>query len=72
MKLRREKGLWIVEDRGVNKIFETSYDAWTYIFLMKEIRPKAPQVPKSLYPVLSLDPTRERMVKRVVWQRIYP
>lgn len=72
MKFKRENGLWIVEDRGVNKIFETSYDAWTYIFLMKEIRPKAPQVPKSLYPVLTLDPTRERKVKRVVWQRIYP
>ena len=72
MKLRSTNGFWIVEDRGVNKIFDTSYDAWAYIFLMKEVRPKAPQVPKSLYPVLTLDPTRERTVKRIVWTRIYP
>ena len=67
MKLRREKGLWIIEDRGVNKIFDTSFDAWAYIFLMKEIRPKAPYYPKSLYPVKSLNPFPERTVKKVVY-----
>lgn len=66
MKLRLEKGFWIVEDRGVNKIFDKSRDAWTYIFLMREIRPKAPQVPKSLYPVRSLNPFPERRCKKVV------
>ncbi len=67
MKLRRENGLWIVEDRGVNKVFDTSADAWAFIFLMREIRPKAPQVAKSLYPVRSLDPRPERMKKNVVY-----
>lgn len=71
MKFRRECGKWIIEDRGVNKIFDTSADAWEYIFLMREIRPKVPQVVRSLYPVLSLDPRPERRVKRVVWERIY-
>lgn len=72
MKLRRTAGFWIVEDRGVNKIFDTSRDAWTYIFLMKEIRPKAPFYPKSDHPVRSLNPFPERKVKRVVFTRIYP
>lgn len=66
MKLRRENGLWVVEDRGVNKIFETSYEAWAYIFLMKEIHPKAPRVPQSFYPVRTLNPFPERKVKKVV------
>jgi hypothetical protein len=66
MKLKRINGFWIVEDRGVNKIFETSLDAWTYIFIMKEIRPKAPEVPKSLYPVRSLNPMPTRGCKKVV------
>ena len=72
MKLKRENGLWIVEDRGVNKISETSYDAWAYIFLMKEIRPKAPFYPRSDYPVRSLSPFPERRCKRIVYTRIYP
>lgn len=71
MKFKRENGLWIVEDRGVNKVFDTSYDAWAYIFLMKEIRPKAPSVPRSDYPVRSLNPFPERRCKKIVL-RIYP
>ena len=72
MKMRKQYGKWIVEDRGVNKVFDTSADAWGYVFLMREIRPKAPQVPRSLYPVRSLLPFPERRVKRVAWKRIYP
>lgn len=70
MKFKRENGLWIVEDRGVIKIFDTSYDAWAYIFLAKEIRPKAPYYPKSDYPVRSLNPLPERRCKKVAL-RIY-
>ena len=66
MKLKSFNGFWIIEDRGVNKIFDTSRDAWTYIFLMKEIRPKAPQVPRSIYPVRSLNPMPTRVCKKVV------
>ena len=65
MKLTSINGLWIVEDRGVNKRFDTSHDAWTYIFLMKGIRPKAPQVPRSIYPVRSLNPM-PRVRKKIV------
>lgn len=71
MKMRKQFGKWIVEDRGVNKVFDTSADAWAYVFLMREIRPKAPQVVRSLYPVKTLDPRPERSVKRVVWQRVH-
>lgn len=67
MKMRKQFGKWIVEDRGVNKVFDTSADAWGYVFLMREIRPKAPQVEKSLYPVRSLDPRPERMKKNVIY-----
>ena len=66
MKLKSINGFWIVEDRGVNKIFDTPRDAWTYIFLMKEIRPKAPQVPRSIYLVRSLNPMPTRVRKKVV------
>lgn len=67
MKMRKQFGKRIVEDRGVNKVFDTSADAWAYVFLMREIRPKAPRVEKSLYPVKSLDPRPERMRKNVVY-----
>lgn len=72
MKMRKQFGKWIVEDRGVNKVFDTSADAWAYVFLMLEIRPKAPFYPRSEYPVRSLNPFPERKVKRIVWKRIYP
>lgn len=57
MKLRTKKGKWIVEEAHKNTIFDTSYDAWAYIFLMKEIRPLPPIRPRQLYPVRSLIPT---------------
>jgi hypothetical protein len=65
MKLQKRDGKWIIEDHGRNIIFDTSYDAWQYIFLMKEIRQKAPQVPRSLYPVRHLNPYPPRGCKRV-------
>ena len=68
LKLRKQCGKWIVVDRGVNKIFDTSYDAWAYIFLMREIRPKAPFYPRSDYPVRSLNPFPERRCKKVVFR----
>ena len=65
MKLQKRNGKWIVEDHGRNIIFDTSYDAWQYIFLMKEIRPKAPEVPRSIYPVRHLNPTMIGVRKNV-------
>jgi hypothetical protein len=65
MKLQKRNGKWIIEDHGRNIIFDTSYDAWQYIFLMKEIRQKAPQVPRSLYPVRTLNPTMIGVRKNV-------
>ena len=68
IKMRTKDGLWIIEDGGKNIIFDTSYDAWVYVFLCKEIRPKAPLVQRSLYPVRSLNPVPERRLKNVVFQ----
>lgn len=65
MKLQKRNGKWIIEDHGRNIIFDTSYDAWQYIFLMKEIRQKAPEVPRSLYPVRPLNPTMIGVRKNV-------
>ena len=64
-KLRKEGGKWIVEDHGKNIIFDISHDAWQLIFILKEIRQKAPQVPRSLYPVRSLNPFPQRGCKNV-------
>lgn len=66
MKLRTENGKWIVEESYKNIIFDTAYDAWQYIFLMKEIRTLPPVAPHSLYPVRSLIPTIARGCKKVV------
>lgn len=65
LKMYTKDGIWIIEDKGVNKGFDSSYDAWAFIFLLKEIRPKAPFVERSLYPVKSLNPFPERRVKNV-------
>lgn len=67
LKMRKQFGKWIVEDRGENKIFDKSIDAWTYVFLMREIRPNPPQAPKTLYPVRSLNPYPTRGCKKVVY-----
>lgn len=56
MKLRFEGGKWIVDEGYKVSIFDTSADAWYYIFLLRELRPKAPWVPQSLYPVKHLTP----------------
>lgn len=71
MRLRfiKTQAGWIVTDNGVRKVFETAYDAWLYILLMKEIRPHRTYMPKTLYPVMSLDPFAQILgVKRYVSQ----
>ena len=67
MKLRSYEGKWIVEEPHKNVIFDTAHDAWLYIYLMKEIRPQPPLVPRSLYPVRSLIPSIARGCKKVVY-----
>ena len=67
MKMISTKQGWFIIDKGVPKFFENSRDAWMYVFLMKEIRPHATQVPQSLYPVRSLDPRPSIIKKRVVF-----
>ena len=56
MKMQKTKDGWIIIDKGVTKPFDNAHDAWQYIFLMKEIRPRPRRVPKSVYPVSFLDP----------------
>ena len=64
VKMHTKDGIWTVEDKGVNKCFESAYDAWGYILLLKEIRPRVPYI-RPLYPVKSLNPMPERRQKNV-------
>ena len=65
LKMYTNDGNWIVKDKDRLVIFGTAYDAWCYVFLLKEIRPKVEMGERSLYPVRSLNPMPERRVKNV-------
>ena len=67
MKLKKTTEGWTLTEGNEEKTFESAHDAWLYIFLMKEIRQSATRLPKTLYPVRTLDP-RPKVVKRYVWQ----
>ena len=69
MKMRTKDGKWIIEGQDRVLTFDSSYDAWMYVFLMRDIRPNPPIPPRSVYPVLTLDPTRNlTFKKKVVWE----
>ena len=69
MKMRTKDGKYIIEDQDRILIFDNSYDAWQHIFFMRIIRPNPPIPPRALYPVLTLDPTRNlTFKKKVVWE----
>lgn len=61
MKVRCCNGVWIVNDRGVDKMFYTSREAWEFVMLIKEIRGVSGRVLCSPNVVRSLVPT---MVKK--------
>ena len=72
MKMITEDNKWIIEDEGSLIIFDNSYDAWSYVFYMRIIRPNPPIPPRSLYPVLTLDPTRNlTFKKKIVWRVVH-
>jgi hypothetical protein len=65
IKMYTYKGNWVVKDGERLVPFKKSYDAWQFVYLLKEIRPKVPMGERSLYPVRSLNPIPERRVKNV-------
>jgi hypothetical protein len=65
IKMYTYKGNWVVKDGERLVPFEKAYDAWAFVMLLKEIRPKVPMGERSLYPVRSLNPIPERKVKNV-------
>ena len=65
VKMYTVNGKWIVLDKGRLIIFDSSYDAWAYVLLLKEIRPRVPFAERSLYPVKTIDPRPERRTKNV-------
>lgn len=58
------KGKWIVMDGDRLVEFDTAYDAWQLVLLLKEIRPRVPYI-RPLYPIKSLNPIPERRCKNV-------
>ena len=69
MKLYTIEKYWIVEDGNRSIIFDESMDAWRYIFLMREIRPKI-RYERELYPVRSLSPFPNMIHKKIKWRCI--
>ena len=65
IKMYTYDGNWVVKDGDRFVVFDKAYDAWMYVFLLREIRPRAPFVKRSLYPVRSLNPIPERRIKNV-------
>ena len=66
MKLRTKLGKWIIEDNNREVEFDTSIDAWCYIFIMRGIRPKV-SCSSALHPVKSLNPFPEMKQKKVIY-----
>jgi hypothetical protein len=55
-KISTANGKWIVDEGYKISEFDTAKEMWYYILLLRELRPKAPWVPQSLYPVKHLTP----------------
>ena len=56
IKIRTVKGKWYVDEGYKVTSFDTAKEMWIYIFILRELRPKAPWTPQSLYPVKHLTP----------------
>lgn len=65
LKMYTKDGIWIVEDKGVNKCFDSAWDAWALVLMLKGIRPRVPYI-RPWEVVRSLVPGPERMKKKVV------
>lgn len=67
MKMRTKDGKWIIEDDGRVNIYDNQQDAWQYVFMTRLLKPNPPIPPRSIYPVLTLDPTRSFTPKKKVY-----
>lgn len=67
LKMYTNDNKWVIVDGERVKEFDNSLDAWVYVFLMRDIRPKAPSITKSLYPVTTLNPFPSRKQKKVIF-----
>ena len=68
LKMYTSDGNWVIKDGDRFVVFDNAYDAWCYVFLLREIRPRAPFAERSLYPVRCLNPIPERRRKNVVFR----
>lgn len=64
LKMYTNDGKWVIVDGDRVVEFDTAYDAWQLVLLLREIRPRVPYI-KPLYPVKSLNPFPERRTKNV-------
>ena len=68
LKMYTSDGNWVIKDGDKFVVFDNAYDAWCYVFLLREIRPGAYTKTNRLYPVRSLNPIPERRRKNVVFR----
>lgn len=64
-KMYTKNKKWILVEGERRVEFDTARDAWWFIYHMRGIRPNVPQVPKSIYPVKTLNPFPSRKKKKV-------
>ena len=57
LKMYTKDKKWIVVDGEREIVFDSSKDAWVYVFMMRGIRPNAPKAPESMHPVKTLIPS---------------
>lgn len=65
LKLQTKDGKWVIIDGDRTIVFDCSRDAWTYIFLMRKIRPRVNMGQGSLYPVENLVP-KPKIIKKII------
>ena len=66
MKLKKTKDGWTIAEGTEVKTFDSAYEAWLYIFILKGIRPSASKPRNALYPVKELVPRGSKVVKYVL------
>ena len=69
LKMHTKESKWVIIDRERTIVFDCSRDAWQYLFLVRDIRPRVDMGPRSLYPVRSLNPVPEMRKKKIVIRR---
>lgn len=69
LKMHTKESKWVIIDGKRTIVFDCSRDAWQYLFLVRDIRPRVDMGSRPLYPVRSLNPVPEMRKKKIVIRR---